>query len=126
MNDEPQTTNQKPQTTNHEPHTTDLKPQTLFAVIRTQGPAWDNRKPLRSQSQWTEHAGFMNALAAKGFIVLGGPLGEGPDVLLIVNALNQANIVSTLAEDPWSPNGMLEIKSIQQWTVLLDSTQTHA
>jgi hypothetical protein len=50
----------------------------------------------------------MNALAAEGFVVLGGPLGEGPEVLLIVDAPSEDAIRARLAADPWSPwpNGM--------------------
>jgi uncharacterized protein YciI len=97
--------------------------RTLFAVIRTRGPSWDADKPLRSQLQWDEHARFMNALAADGLIVLGGPLGEGPDVLLAIKAANEAEARATLGGDPWSESGMLDIKSIQTWTILLESAQ---
>jgi hypothetical protein len=31
---------------------------------------------MREQEGWPEHADFMNELAASGFIVLGGPLGD--------------------------------------------------
>lgn len=58
----------------------------LFVVTRRRGTAWDASKPLDSQEQWTEHAAFMNGLARDGFIVLGGPVGDGSDTLLIVDA----------------------------------------
>lgn len=32
---------------------------------------------MREQALWAEHAKFMDALTAEGFVVLGGPLGEG-------------------------------------------------
>jgi uncharacterized protein YciI len=95
--------------------------RTLFAVIRTKGPAWDHTKPLRSQTQWTEHAEFMDRLAESGFIILGGPLGDSGDVLLVIDAATEEEIRSRLSGDPWSPSGMLEIKSIRPWNILLES-----
>ena len=65
---------------------------TYFAVRRVRGPAWNASLPMRAQTQWAEHAAFMNALAAEGFVVLGGPLGSGEEVL-----------------------------SVEPWTILLDA-----
>lgn len=97
--------------------------RTLFAVVRTKGEAWDAAKPMRSQQQWSEHAEFMNALAAQGFIVLGGPLGETGDFLFGVKAADENEIRVTLQQDPWSKSRMLEVKSIQPWTILLESLE---
>jgi uncharacterized protein YciI len=67
------------------------------------------------------HAAFMDALAADGFIVLGGPVGDGDDFLFAIKAADESEIRLTLQRDPWSASAMLEIKSIQPWTVLLES-----
>jgi uncharacterized protein YciI len=91
----------------------------LFAVTRTHGPAWDGGKPMNAQEEWTEHATFMNQLAADGFVVLGGPLGESGDVLLVIDATDANEINAALARDPWSQLGILAIKEIQHWTILL-------
>jgi hypothetical protein len=32
---------------------------------------------MPEQEKWVEQAAFMNALAEDGFVVLGGPLGDG-------------------------------------------------
>jgi uncharacterized protein YciI len=98
--------------------------RTLFAVVRTRGPTWDAANPMRAQPQWTEHAAFMENLAAGGFIVLGGPVGEGgegPDFLFAVAAADEREIRSTLERDLWSRSGMLEVRSIRPWTILLES-----
>ena len=50
----------------------------LFATIRTRGPAWQSALPLERQAGWDAHASFMNALAREGFVVIGGPL-EGTE-----------------------------------------------
>ena len=91
-----------------------------MAVRRIRGPAWDASLPMRGQAQWAEHAAFMNTLAAEGFVVLGGPLGSGEEVLLIVNASDETTVRARLAADPWTSSGLLDIKAVEPWTILLD------
>jgi uncharacterized protein YciI len=95
----------------------------LFAVTRTRGPAWDASKPMNAQEQWTEHATFMNRLAADGFVVLGGPLDDTDDFLLVIDAADANEINATLARDPWTQSGMLKIKNIRPWTILLEAKE---
>src|SRR2546428_8978209 len=94
---------------------------TYFAVRRGRGPAWNATAPMRAQAKWAEHAVFMNALAAEGFVVLGGPLGSGEEILLVINAADEAAVRARLAADPWSGSGLLEITIVEPWTILLDS-----
>jgi uncharacterized protein YciI len=75
---------------------------------------------MRYQALWTEHAVFMDALAAEGFVVLGGPLGSGEEVLLVIDAASEEVARARLAADPWSTAGLLEIARVEPWTVLLD------
>lgn len=75
---------------------------------------------MREQAGWGAHAAFMNALAAEGFVVLGGPLGDGAETLLIVDATSEDAIATRLANDPWTLTGLLEIVGIEPWTILLD------
>jgi uncharacterized protein YciI len=91
-----------------------------YAVVRSKGPAWDHGRVRREQEGWDEHAAFMDELAAEGFVVLGGPLGEGDgdDALLIVDAGSEADVHARLSKDPW-PDEMLTTASIRPWTVLL-------
>ena len=93
----------------------------LFAVTRMRGQAWDASKTMEAQQEWSEHATFMNRLAADGFVVLGGPIGNEGDVLLIVNAADESKIHSTLACDPWSKLDLLPVRTIQRWTIRLQS-----
>ena len=62
----------------------------------------------------------MDALTADGFVVLGGPFGEGDgdDSLLVVAATDETAIRTRLADDPWSGD-LLTIKSIEAWSVWL-------
>ena len=91
-----------------------------YAVTRSKGSEWDHSRPRREQSGWDEHAAFMDALAQEGFVVLGGPLGEGDgdDALLIIEAEDEEAIQARLAEDPW-PDEMLTTTSVRPWSVLL-------
>lgn len=94
--------------------------KTLFAVTNSRGESWDAGKQLRSQQQWDEHAAFMDRLAEDGFVVLGGPLNNGK-ALLIIDAADENEIRATLAQDPWHRSGILELESIKEWTILLQS-----
>jgi uncharacterized protein YciI len=91
-----------------------------FLVRRARGPAWDHARRRREQEGWDEHAAFMDRLVAEGFVVLGGPVGEGDgeDALLVVDAESEAAIRARLAEDPWLDD-MLTTASIEPWTVWL-------
>lgn len=93
----------------------------LFAVIRTQGPHWKHGLLLEQQQDWTAHAMFMDALTEEGFVVLGGPLEGSTDFLLIFRAADADQIVERLADDPWSPEGLLVITRISLWTLRLGS-----
>ena len=92
-----------------------------FVVIREAGPAWAPASSIREQEQWTEHAAFMDALVDDGFVVLGGPLGDGPTTLLIVDAGSEDEIRARLAQDPWTSLGLLQISKIEPWELLLGS-----
>jgi uncharacterized protein YciI len=91
-----------------------------FLVERAKGPAWDHSRLRREQEGWPAHAAFMDALDEEGFVVLGGPIGEGDgeNALLVVAARDETAIRARLAEDPWGED-MLATESIQTWTVLI-------
>ena len=93
--------------------------QRLFAVIRTRGPAYRVDRPLEAQDAWRAHAHFMNALLKEGFVVMGGPLEDGPDVLHIVRADSATAIAARFAADPWEPMGLLRTVRIAPWTLRL-------
>jgi uncharacterized protein YciI len=95
-----------------------------YLVERARGPAWDHSRRRREQTGWEEHAVFMDALAEEGFVVLGGPVGEGDGehALLVVDADGEAEIRARLAEDPWE-NELLTTESVRPWSVLLRATR---
>jgi uncharacterized protein YciI len=91
-----------------------------YLVERAKGSAWDHTRPRREQPGWDEHAAFMDGLAEDGFVVLGGPVGEGDGegALLVVEAHSEAEVRSRLADDPW-PEEVLTVESVRRWSVLL-------
>jgi uncharacterized protein YciI len=94
---------------------------THFVAINERGPAWLESVPMRQQPLWTEHANFVNSLMYAGFIVLGGPIGDGPPhrAMLIVDAESEAAARARLLEDPWMRAGILRISRIEPWTILV-------
>ena len=74
---------------------------------------------MREQERWGDHAAFMDGLADDGFIVLGGPLGDGSSFLHVVDAASEQEIGARFAADPWTPLELLRILSIEPWEILL-------
>jgi hypothetical protein len=46
----------------------------------------DSSREIQDQAGWDEHAAFMNRLADGGFIIAGGPVGNGEQTLHTVEA----------------------------------------
>ncbi len=83
-----------------------------FVVINEQGPAWDEKRSMRDQKGWDEHAVFMEALADEHFVVLGGPLKYLKHrAMLVLNAPNEVVL-----------RGVLRTLEIYPWEVLLGKT----
>lgn len=95
-----------------------------FAVRLQRGGPWDWSRDLREQDGFDEHARFVDALVDEGFIILGGPLQNGADVLHAISAPSADAVREQLAADPWHENGMLTITAIEEWTILLDGRGT--
>lgn len=91
-----------------------------FAVTLVHGPGWDPARPARSQDGWDEHAAFMDGLVDDGFIILGGPVGDGEQTLHAVEATGEGQVRERLAADPWASAGLLRIGSIEPWAFWLD------
>jgi len=92
-----------------------------FAVRLVHGPGWDPLRPIRDQDGWDEHAAFMDGLVDDGFVILGGPVGDGEQTLHVVQAADEKEIEARLAGDPWASAGLLRIGTIERWALWLDS-----
>ena len=91
-----------------------------FAVRLVHGPNWDPGRPIREQDGWDEHAAFMDGLVEDGFIILGGPVGDGEQTLHAVEAADEDEIRARLARDPWASAGLLRVGPIEPWALWLD------
>ena len=94
-------------------------PAELWVVCNARGGPYDFSRGMNQQSGWKDHAAFMNALVDDGFVLLGGPLQGDREALLICSAPSEDAVRKRLAEDPWAPIGMLAVKSIERWTIVL-------
>ena len=97
----------------------------LFLVRQGPGKGWVPDATRKDQPEWQEHADFLNPLAARGFILLGGPVSE-TEALLVVEAPDEDTIRTTFAMDPWHKNGVLQTKEIVEWTILLEHGVEHS
>ncbi len=91
-----------------------------FAVRLVHGPNWDAGRPIRGQDRWGEHAAFMDGLVEDGFIIVGGPVGDGEETLHAVEAADENEIRARLALDPWASAGLLQTGTIEPWALWLD------
>jgi uncharacterized protein YciI len=93
----------------------------VFAVTVVYGPRWEPAVGRREQPGWDEHAAFMDGLVADGTVILGGPVGDGTDVLLAVQATDEDDLRVRFAADPWHADGTLDFGAIRPWALWLDS-----
>jgi uncharacterized protein YciI len=93
--------------------------RTYYVVTRVPGRAWDRSRGMREQEGWDDHAAFMDGLAEEGFIVLGGPLGDGTRFLHVVEAKDEREVEARFDSDPWTALALLRVSSIEPWQIRL-------
>jgi hypothetical protein len=74
---------------------------------------------MEEQSDWPDHAAFMDELVGAGFVVLGGPLADEHRVVQVVEAGSEEAVRATLTRDPWF-DSHLRIDAVEPWTLRLD------
>lgn len=92
----------------------------LYAIWRRRSGDWEEGRPLEEQDRWTEHAAFMMAGAADGFVVLAGPTDD-TGALIIVRARSVEAVEAWLAADPWTVSGLLVTERIARWVLRIGS-----
>ena len=95
----------------------------VFAVTTAMGVNWNHARDIREQPFWDEHAAFADQLVARGFVILGGPIGSGADddiALLAVEAADESAVYAVFDADPWRVHQVFRIKSVWPWTLWLD------
>jgi uncharacterized protein YciI len=90
-----------------------------FVVITEQGPRWDEKQEANQQEDGDEHHSFMSALETERIVLLGGPLGDSSKnrALLIMDAANEQEARSKLADDPWMRSDVLKIIELYPWVI---------
>ena len=63
----------------------------------------------------------MDGLVDAGFLIIGGPIGDGAQTLHAVDAANEDEVRARFGEDPWASAGLLQVGSIEPWALWLDS-----
>jgi uncharacterized protein len=91
-----------------------------FLVISSAGPNRDLSRTTREQPFWDEHAAFIDALVAEGWIRLGGPLVDDGGAVLVVHADDEGEARAKLKGDPWYQHGILSLESVRRWQIFID------
>lgn len=83
------------------------------------GPAWVAGLPTREQPLWDEHAEFIDGLAERGVLLLGGPYEDWSGALLLFE-LPAEQVTALLRDDPWVVEGLLREPDVRPWLVWVD------
>jgi hypothetical protein len=92
-------------------------PMPNFAVRMIHGPRWDPTRGIREQYGWDAHAKFMDRFVEIGFVLIGGPVGDDAGALLPVEAGDEGEIRTRMAEDPWAGSQLLEVGLVEPWKI---------
>ena len=89
-------------------------------VISEAGAQRKLTRGTREQAWWDEHAAFIDAPVADGFIALGGPFPDEGGAMIVVRAEDEASVRERLAVDPWYEHELLRLTAIHRWEIFLD------
>ncbi len=92
-----------------------------FLVFREHGTAWVSGTATRQQPLWDDHAAFMDRLFDTGAILLGGPYADDSQAVLVIQAADEAAVITLLRDDPWETHDIQMTSSIKEWTIFLDA-----
>lgn len=95
-----------------------------IALFLRPGSRWDQRKPVREQPFWDEHALFVDDLFARGLIMMAGPFApDGTGALVIMNVESVEEARAIYASDPWAHEDILVTDDAKEWTIFLDARE---
>jgi hypothetical protein len=91
----------------------------LYALVFTRGPAWDDGKSVGQQSGMREHSANLNRLRAEERIVLGGRFGDYGLILLRVR--DRRDAMGLLAPDSATARGVFQAE-LSPWYTIYDGS----
>jgi uncharacterized protein YciI len=94
-----------------------------YVVISEAGPARKQSAGTREQPFWVDHAAFIDALVADGFIVLGGPFPDDGGAMIIVRAESEAEVRDRLEPDPWYRHEVLRLLGVHRWDPFINKLE---
>lgn len=65
------------------------------------------------------HRAHLAALHERGALVLSGPWADGTGACLVYRADDEAAVRGMLADDPFLRDGVVEVLSVREWTVVV-------
>lgn len=89
----------------------------LYALVFTRGPAWEDGKPTSQQFGLREHSANLSRLRAEGRIVMGGRFGDYG--LILIRVLNRAEALGMLASDSATARGVFKAE-LNPWATLYE------
>lgn len=87
--------------------------KTFFALVK-RTEKWDHTKEAYEQPGFSDHAGYMGALEASGFIAMAGLLTPSEDVAFVFLADSEEEVRETLAQDPWQRSGQAKLIRLEE------------
>jgi uncharacterized protein YciI len=79
-----------------------------FAIIYSQGSAWNTEKPLEEQQGITEHVEHLQGLFDVKTLLIGGPFTDSIGAVAIIKADDLAAAQSVATHDPLVVNHVLQ------------------
>jgi hypothetical protein len=90
-----------------------------FLCTLVHGPAWDDRRGIRDQDGFAEHATFMDRLVDDGVLLVGGPVSDGGYTAHLLDGPDAGRLRARLADDPWAKDGHLAVGVLEPWALWL-------
>ena len=84
------------------------------------GPTWTSGPP-EEQPGWDEHAAFIDALVARGTMVMGGPFADYSGSLILLEDITEDEARELVAGDPFIANGVFVLDDVRAWNVYVDA-----
>ncbi|MGB3329907.1 MAG: YciI family protein [Thermomicrobiales bacterium] len=65
------------------------------------------------------HRAYLKAMLDAGKLVEAGPFADDSGGIVVYDASDEAAVEAILANDPYAPAGIIEHRTIKEWTIVL-------